>query len=174
MMPPLLVIASIRHMQVGLTDLPRNRGPGWSRTPRLCPVESPVPPQPPSGYLDPGRSIRAAGRPGRRLGATLLEGETVADVSRRVLDARQPELDALEPAVDRRTGENTANSIAAALASVPPEHASLAVDVLATHPSEWMRALAAVIWAQRPDLPEEIRARPRRFTARSCLSRTES
>src|ERR671936_513103 len=65
-------------------DLPisrETRGPGWSRTPRLCPVESPVPPQPPSGYLDPGRSIRAAGRPGRRLGATLLEGETVADVS---------------------------------------------------------------------------------------------
>ena len=56
----------------------------------------------------------------------------------------------------RNANESAVNSVAAALASVPADRLSLAVEVLATHPSEWMRALAAVIWAQRPDLDVEI------------------
>src|SRR6266542_5377775 len=43
-----------------------------------------------------------------------------------------------------------------ALASLPPVGVTLPLDILAGHPSPWMRALAAVVWAQRPDEPEEI------------------
>ena len=53
------------------------------------------------------------------------------------------------------TGERM-NSIAVALASLPPETVTVPLEVLASHPSHWLRALAAVIWAQRTDQPEEI------------------
>lgn len=74
----------------------------------------------------------------------------------------------------RGADENTANSVAAAVASIPPGRVTLPVDVLATHPSEWMRALAAIIWAQRPDLPDEIGVQlardPSRHVRRSLAS----
>ena len=57
----------------------------------------------------------------------------------------------LRDATDERT-----NSIAVALASLPPEAVTVPLEVLASHPSHWLRALAAVIWAQRTDQPEEI------------------
>ena len=53
------------------------------------------------------------------------------------------------------TDEHT-NSIAVALASLPPEAVRVPLEFLASHPSHWLRALAAVIWAQRTDQPEEI------------------
>lgn len=56
----------------------------------------------------------------------------------------------------RDAGDQTANSIALALSSLPPEHVTLPLGLLAAHPSSWMRALAAVLWAQRSDQPEEI------------------
>ncbi len=56
----------------------------------------------------------------------------------------------------RDASDQTANSIAVALASLPPVRVTLPLDLLAGHPSPWMRALAAVVWAQRPDEPEEI------------------
>lgn len=56
----------------------------------------------------------------------------------------------------RNADDRTANSIAAALASIPAADVTIPLEVLATHPSPWMRALAAVIWAQRPDLGEQI------------------
>lgn len=57
----------------------------------------------------------------------------------------------LRDATDERT-----NSIAVALASLPPEAVTVPLEILASHPSHWLRALAAVIWAQRTDGPEEI------------------
>jgi hypothetical protein len=56
----------------------------------------------------------------------------------------------------RDAGDQTANSIAVALASLPPVRVTLPLDLLAGHPSPWMRALAAVVWAQRPAEPAEI------------------
>jgi hypothetical protein len=56
----------------------------------------------------------------------------------------------------RDASDQTANSIAVALASLPPVRVTLPLDLLAGHPSPWMRALAAVVWAQRPDEPAEI------------------
>jgi tetratricopeptide (TPR) repeat protein len=56
----------------------------------------------------------------------------------------------------RGADDRTANSVAAALASIPAADVGIPVEVLATHTSSWMRALAAVIWAQRPDLDEQI------------------
>ena len=56
----------------------------------------------------------------------------------------------------RDASDETANSIAVALASIPPARVALPLDLLAGHPSPWMRALAAVVWAQRPDEPEGI------------------
>jgi hypothetical protein len=53
------------------------------------------------------------------------------------------------------TDEHT-NSIAVALASLPPQMVTVPLEFLASHPSHWLRALAAVIWAQRTDQPEEI------------------
>jgi hypothetical protein len=53
------------------------------------------------------------------------------------------------------TDEHT-NSIAVALASLPPEGVTVPLEFLASHPSHWLRALAAVMWAQRTDQPEEI------------------
>jgi hypothetical protein len=52
--------------------------------------------------------------------------------------------------------EERANSIAVALALLPPEQVSLPVELLASHPSQWVRSLAAVIWAQRADQADEI------------------
>lgn len=52
------------------------------------------------------------------------------------------------------TDEHT-NSIAVALASLP-QVVTVPLEVLASHPNRWLRALAAVIWAQRTDQPEEI------------------
>lgn len=61
-------------------------------------------------------------------------------------------------AVDSLRGatEHTMNAIAAALALLPATEFALPLEVLAAHPSRWMRALGAVIWAHRPDEPEEI------------------
>jgi hypothetical protein len=56
----------------------------------------------------------------------------------------------------RDATEQTANSIAAALASLPADKLSLPVDLLVSHPSPWLRALAAVIWTQRSGEPEEL------------------
>jgi hypothetical protein len=56
----------------------------------------------------------------------------------------------------RDASDQTANSIAVALASVPADELTLPVQLLASHPSQWLRALAAVIWSQRPDQPVEI------------------
>jgi hypothetical protein len=53
------------------------------------------------------------------------------------------------------TDEQT-NSIAVALASLPSKAITVPLEVLASHPSHWLRALAAVVWAQRTDQPEEI------------------
>ena len=57
----------------------------------------------------------------------------------------------LRDATDERT-----NSIAIALASLPPEVVTVPLEILASHPSHWLRALAAVIWAKRTEQPEEI------------------
>jgi hypothetical protein len=59
----------------------------------------------------------------------------------------------LRDATDERT-----NSIAGALASLPPETVTVPLEFLASHPNHWLRALAAVIWAQHTDQPEEIGA----------------
>jgi hypothetical protein len=59
----------------------------------------------------------------------------------------------------RHATDQTAHQIAVALASLPPEQVTLPVELLAGHPSPWVRALAAVVWAQRPDQPEEIGVR---------------
>ncbi len=56
----------------------------------------------------------------------------------------------------RSATEQTAHAIALALASLPPEEMTLPVDILAAHPSPWLRALAAVVWAKRSDQPAEI------------------
>jgi hypothetical protein len=56
----------------------------------------------------------------------------------------------------RSATEQTANASACALASLPPEEMTLPVDILAAHPSQWLRALAAVVWAQSSDQPPEI------------------
>jgi hypothetical protein len=56
----------------------------------------------------------------------------------------------------RTNTDHAANAIAAALATMPPESVSLPVQILASHPSRWLRVLAAVLWAQRDDEPEEI------------------
>jgi hypothetical protein len=53
------------------------------------------------------------------------------------------------------TDEHT-NSIAVALASLPPEAVTVPLEIHPSHPSHWLRALAAVIWAQRTDQPEVI------------------
>ena len=50
----------------------------------------------------------------------------------------------------------TLNSIAAALVALPSEKVTLPVDVLAGHPSPWLRTLAAVLWARRPGEAEEL------------------
>jgi hypothetical protein len=62
--------------------------------------------------------------------------------------------------------EGVLNSIASALASIPVEQVTLPVDVLSAHPSPWLRALAAVLWAQRPTEPEEIGLRLARDRSR--------
>ena len=54
------------------------------------------------------------------------------------------------------TTDQSANSIAAALATLPPERVTLPLEILASHPSQWLRALAAVLLAERNDQPEEI------------------
>jgi hypothetical protein len=59
----------------------------------------------------------------------------------------------------RDDSDQTVHPIAVALASLPPEQVTLPVELLAGHPSPWVRALAAVIWAQRPDQSEEIGVR---------------
>jgi len=59
----------------------------------------------------------------------------------------------------RHATDQTAHQIAVALASLPAEQVTLPVELLAGHPSPWVRALAAVIWAQRPDQPKEIGVR---------------
>jgi hypothetical protein len=56
----------------------------------------------------------------------------------------------------RGASEQTANAVAAALASLPPDDITLPLDLLAGHPSPWLRALAAVVWAGRADQPSEI------------------
>jgi hypothetical protein len=48
-------------------------------------------------------------------------------------------------------GEEAANAVAVALIHVPPEQLTLPVDLLAAHPSRWVRTLAAVLWARKPD-----------------------
>lgn len=48
------------------------------------------------------------------------------------------------------------NSIARALAAFPTERVTLPVDVLAGHPSPWLRAFAAALWARRPGAEEEV------------------
>jgi hypothetical protein len=58
----------------------------------------------------------------------------------------------------RGASEQTANAIASALASLPPEDMTLPLDLLASHPSPWLRSLAAVVWARRADQPSEIGA----------------
>jgi hypothetical protein len=59
----------------------------------------------------------------------------------------------------RHATDQTAHQIAVALASLPAEQVTLPVELLAGHPSPWVRALAAVVWAQRPDQPKEIGVR---------------
>ncbi len=56
----------------------------------------------------------------------------------------------------RGADEVTLNSIATALAAMPPEQMTIPVELLAGHPSHWLRALAAVVWAQRSDEPENV------------------
>jgi len=55
----------------------------------------------------------------------------------------------------RGASDLTANAIARALASLPHDQMTLPVDLLAGHPSSWLRALAAVVWARRADQPSE-------------------
>jgi len=55
--------------------------------------------------------------------------------------------------------EATCNAIARAVGSLPAQAISLDVDLLAGHTSPWLRALAAVIWAQRPESHAELGAR---------------
>jgi hypothetical protein len=56
----------------------------------------------------------------------------------------------------RNASDEHANQIAVALALLPPEAVAVPLEFLASHPSHWLRALAAVVWAQRNDQPEEI------------------
>jgi hypothetical protein len=56
----------------------------------------------------------------------------------------------------RNATDQTAHSIAIGLAALPPQEITLPLDVLAGHPSPWLRALAAVVWAKRSDQPAEI------------------
>ena len=48
------------------------------------------------------------------------------------------------------------NTIAQALAKIPVDVLSLSADVLAAQSSHWLRAVAAVVWAQRDSEPENI------------------
>lgn len=52
--------------------------------------------------------------------------------------------------------EFTVNAVAAALSTLPSAKVTLPLNVLAAHPSPWIRALAAVLWARRPNEPEDI------------------
>jgi hypothetical protein len=52
--------------------------------------------------------------------------------------------------------ELTLNSVAIALTGIPHDNLTLPVDVLAAHPSPWLRALAAVLWVRRTGEAEEI------------------
>lgn len=104
-----------------------------------------------SGASDLLRRFRVNIGPARLAGAGL--GAAAA------LAARAEQYSAVErAAVNLLYGadELTLNSIAAALVGLPPEKVSLPIDVLATHPSPWMRAAAAVLWVKRPDEAEEI------------------
>ncbi len=52
--------------------------------------------------------------------------------------------------------ELTQNAVAVALSALPSAKVTLPLNVLAAHPSPWIRALAAVLWARRPNEAEEI------------------
>jgi hypothetical protein len=56
----------------------------------------------------------------------------------------------------RDATDEHANQIAVALALLPPEAVTIPLEILVSHSSHWLRALAAVVWAQRTDQPEEI------------------
>lgn len=56
----------------------------------------------------------------------------------------------------RGADEEMCNAIAIALAALPVEKVTLSVRLLASHPSQWLRALAATHWARRPDEPVEV------------------
>jgi hypothetical protein len=71
-------------------------------------------------------------------------------------DEQYENVQCISVALLRDASDLTANSIAVALASLPPARVTLPLDLLAGHPSPWMRALAAVVCAQRPHEPPEI------------------
>jgi hypothetical protein len=63
-----------------------------------------------------------------------------------------------EVATDLLAGadERTANQVARALSAVPPGELDLDIDFLGSHPSASIRALAAVLWAQRSETEEKL------------------
>lgn len=56
----------------------------------------------------------------------------------------------------RGDNDAAAHSAALAISFIPAEHVSLSVELLAFAPTRWARALAAWLWANRADEPEEL------------------
>ena len=52
--------------------------------------------------------------------------------------------------------DDTSREVAFALASLPADKVTLSVPLLASHPSQWLRALAAVLWARRAEEADEV------------------
>jgi hypothetical protein len=72
--------------------------------------------------------------------------------------------------------ESLYQAAAHALSFVPPDKVTVDVPLLASHPSDWLRALAAVVWSRRPELGWAIGerlardpSRPVRFSLASSL-----
>jgi hypothetical protein len=65
---------------------------------------------------------------------------------------------------------HTSNAIAVALASIPIAALTINVDLLATHPEEWLRVLAAVVWARGTAENQELGARLARDPSRHVRS----
>ena len=52
--------------------------------------------------------------------------------------------------------DDACHQVAVALASLPADKVTLSVPLLASHPSQWLRALAAVLWARREEEAEAV------------------
>jgi hypothetical protein len=70
--------------------------------------------------------------------------------------------------------EQTSRAIAVALTSIPPDDISIDIELLGAHPDPNLRAVAAVIWAQRPNrhaaIAERLARDPSPIVRRSLAS----